>query len=77
MARSRGRRPEPRVLVGALLSAPVVVAVMAHDVFDATWVPELLLNRWVQLALITPVMVYTGWPIHRTGWLALRHRRPT
>jgi P-type Cu+ transporter len=28
----------------------------------------------VQLALITPVMFYTGWPIHRTGWLALAHR---
>jgi Cu+-exporting ATPase len=24
--------------------------------------------------LITPVMLYTGWPIHRTGWLSLRHR---
>jgi Cu+-exporting ATPase len=26
------------------------------------------------LALITPVMFYTGWPIHRIGWLALAHR---
>ena len=34
----------------------------------------MLLNHWVQLALITPVMLYAGWPIHRTGWLALRHR---
>ncbi|MGQ0431154.1 MAG: heavy metal translocating P-type ATPase [Microthrixaceae bacterium] len=63
-----------RVILGAVLSAPVAVAVMAHEVFDATWVPSLLLNRWMQLALITPVMAYTGWPIHRTGWLTLRHR---
>ncbi|HEX6255949.1 MAG TPA: heavy metal translocating P-type ATPase [Euzebyales bacterium] len=63
-----------RVLIGAILSTPVVVAVMATDLFGATWVPEVLLNRWVQLALIAPVMCYTGWPIHRTGWLALRHR---
>jgi len=48
--------------------------VMAHEVFKASWVPEILLNNWVQLALITPVMFYTGWPIHRTGWLALAHR---
>jgi hypothetical protein len=34
-----------------------------------------LLNRWAQLALITPVMFWTGWPIHRTGWLALSGRR--
>src|SRR6266498_267803 len=63
-----------RVLVGAVLTVPVLFAVMAHEVFGAGWIPELLLNRWVQLALITPVMFYTGWPIHRTGWLTLAHR---
>lgn len=63
-----------RVLVGALLTLPVFVAVMAHDLFGATWVPSLLLVPWFQFVLITPVMLYTGWPIHRTGWLALTHR---
>jgi Cu+-exporting ATPase len=63
-----------RVLVGAVLTAPVLFAVMAHELFGAGWVPGVLLNRWLQLALITPVMFYAGWPIHRTGWLALRHR---
>ncbi|EGX57721.1 copper-translocating P-type ATPase [Streptomyces zinciresistens K42] len=62
-----------RVLVGTVLSLPVVVAVMLHEFFGVE-VPDLLLNRWFQFALITPVMFYTGWPIHRTGWLALRHR---
>ncbi|MET9834048.1 heavy metal translocating P-type ATPase [Streptomyces sp. NPDC006385] len=62
-----------RVLIGALLSAPVAVAVMLHEFFGVG-VPDLLLNRWFQFALITPVMFYTGWPIHRTGWLALRNR---
>jgi len=63
-----------RVIVGAVLTLPVLVAVMAHDLFKAGWVPGVLLNHWVQLALITPVMFYTGWPVHRTGWLALSHR---
>jgi Cu+-exporting ATPase len=63
-----------RVIVGAVLTAPVLFAVMASDVFKVGWVPGVLLNRWVQLALISPVMFYTGWPIHRTGWLALSHR---
>ena len=63
-----------RVLIGAVLASPVVFAVMAVDLFGATWMPEFLLNRWFQLALIAPVMFYTGWPIHRTGWLTLRHR---
>jgi Cu+-exporting ATPase len=62
-----------RVIAGAVLTLPVLSAVMAHEVFKV-WVPGVLLNHWVQLALITPVMFYTGWPIHRTGWLALAHR---
>jgi len=63
-----------RVIVGAILTTPVLVAVMATQFFRATWVPDFLLNRWVQLAFIAPVMLYTGWPIHRTGWLVLGHR---
>jgi Cu+-exporting ATPase len=63
-----------RVILGAMLTAPVLLAAMAHELFKADWVPALLLNHWLQLALITPVMLYTGAPIHRTGWLALAHR---
>ncbi|WP_198359504.1 heavy metal translocating P-type ATPase [Streptomyces fildesensis] len=63
-----------RVSIGAVLTAPVLFAVMAHELFGADWVPGWLLNHWLQLALITPVMFYTGWPIHSTGWLTLRHR---
>ncbi|MDP7725189.1 heavy metal translocating P-type ATPase [Mycobacterium sp. TY814] len=62
-----------RVAMGSVLTAPVLYAVMAHPL-GGRWVPEVLLNHWVQLALITPVMFYVGWPIHRTGWLALAHR---
>jgi Cu+-exporting ATPase len=63
-----------RVAVGAILTAPVLFAVMASEVFKAAWVPDVLLDPWLQLALIAPVMLYTGWPIHRSGWLSLRHR---
>ncbi|GGN88320.1 hypothetical protein GCM10011579_082000 [Streptomyces albiflavescens] len=63
-----------RVLLGAVFTAPVLFAVMAHELFGADWVPGWMLNHWLQLALITPVMFYTGWPIHVTGWLTLRHR---
>ncbi|MGA5411870.1 heavy metal translocating P-type ATPase [Streptomyces lavendulocolor] len=63
-----------RVAVGAALTLPVLFAVMAHELFGADWVPGWLLNHWLQLALITPVMFYTGWPIHSTGWLTLKHR---
>jgi Cu+-exporting ATPase len=78
-AEARARKAElddlaRRVVVGALLTLPVFVSVMAVEVFEAGWVPEWIMDRWVQLALIAPVMVWVGWPIHRTGWLALAHR---
>ena len=63
-----------RVALGTLLTLPVVVAVMASELLAAGWVPDLLLNHWFQLALIGPVMLVVGWPIHRAGWRALRHR---
>ena len=63
-----------RVVVGAVLTAPVLYAVMAMPLLGMEWVPAVLVNHWVQLALITPVMWYVGWPIHRSGWLALAHR---
>ena len=63
-----------RVVFGTVLTLPVLFAVMAHELFGADWVPGILLNHWLQLALITPVMFYTGRPIHRTGWLTLAHR---
>ena len=47
---------------------------MAVELFGATWIPSLLMNHFFQLAMITPVFLYSGWPIHKTGWLALSHR---
>lgn len=63
-----------RVLAGALLTAPTIVAVMGGELLGLAWIPEWLHNPWFQLVLISPVMFYTGWPIHRTGWLALGRR---
>ncbi len=63
-----------RLVVGAVLTAPVLLAVMGRDAFGFEWVPMFLMNHWLQLALIAPVMGWVGWPIHRTGWLALAHR---
>jgi Cu+-exporting ATPase len=50
----------------------VLFAVMTHSV-GGSRVPPILLNRWLQLALITPAMFYTGWSIHHTG---LAHTAP-
>jgi Cu+-exporting ATPase len=63
-----------RVMLGAILTAPVLYAVMVGDFVSMDLVPSVLHERWVQFALILPVMLYTGWPIHRTGWLTVAHR---
>ena len=59
-----------RVVIGAVLTAPVLFAVMAGAFLPV----GPLANRLVELALISPVMFYVGWPIHRIGWLSLVHR---
>jgi P-type Cu+ transporter len=63
-----------RVLISALLTLPVLVPVMASDFLGIEDLPGFLSNHWFQLALIAPVMLYAGWPIHKTGWLTLRNR---
>lgn len=64
-----------RVLFGAVLTLPVLIGVMVKEFAgDPSWLPVILNDRWFQFALITPVMIWTGWPIHRTGWLTMLHR---
>jgi len=63
-----------RVIIGAILTLPVLYAGMVGGFISEDLVPALLNNNWFQLGLITPVMVYAGWPIHRTGWLILAKR---
>jgi P-type Cu+ transporter len=62
-----------RVVVAAIFTAPVLYAALVSLV-EPAWVPPILLNRWIQLTLITPVFFYSGWPIHRIGWLSIAHR---
>jgi Cu+-exporting ATPase len=63
-----------RVIVGALLTAPVLFSVMTREFLHPSWLPTFMTNPWFALTLISPVFVFTGWPIHRAGWLALLHR---
>jgi len=65
-----------RVVVGAVLTIPVLFGVMAKEFLHASWLPGLFTDPWFALAMIAPVFVYAGWPIHRTGWLGLAHRSP-
>ncbi len=61
-----------RVIVGAILSAPVLLIAMSHGaiaLLDQPWI------NWLQLALTTPVVVWCGAPFYRAAWKGLKHLR--
>ncbi|HYE65080.1 MAG TPA: heavy metal translocating P-type ATPase [Pyrinomonadaceae bacterium] len=57
--------------VAALLSAPVLVIAMSHGRISLLDFPGV---NWLQLALTTPVVFYSGRQFYRGAWAALRHR---
>jgi Cu+-exporting ATPase len=65
------RREQLRFLVGAVLSAPVLVGGMHHVL---PGVPALLRQPWLQLALTTPVQFWVGAGFHRGFLHDLRYR---
>ncbi|HEX6720929.1 MAG TPA: heavy metal translocating P-type ATPase, partial [Burkholderiaceae bacterium] len=58
-----------RMIVAALLSAPLVLPMLA-EAFGRHW----MLNGWWQLALATPVQFWLGRRFYVAGWKALRAR---
>ena len=59
-----------RLVVSAVLTAPLVVLAMAPPLQFRNW-------EWLALALATPVVFWGGWPFHRAAALNLRHRAAT
>ncbi|MFT8593088.1 MAG: heavy metal translocating P-type ATPase [Bifidobacterium sp.] len=62
-----------RLIIGVVFTLPIFIAAMLHP-FLGHMIPAFLMNPWVQLVLTLPVMSFSGWPVHRTGWLAIAHR---
>lgn len=59
-----------RLMVGAVLAAPVLVIAMSHGtiaVFNSEWI------NWLQLGLTTPVLLWCGWPFLKSAWKGLLH----
>ncbi|WP_338496154.1 heavy metal translocating P-type ATPase [Streptomyces sp. SJL17-4] len=59
-----------RLLVSALLSAPVVLLAMVPSLQFDNW-------QWLSLTLAAPVVVWGGLPFHRAAWTNLRHGAAT
>ncbi len=67
--RERETRRPVRLIVAALLSAPLVLLMLPPLQFDG-W-------EWLAFALATPVVLWAGWPFHRAAVLNARHAAAT
>jgi Cu+-exporting ATPase len=59
-----------RLVVSALLAAPVVILAMVPRFQFDGW-------QWLSLALAAPVVTWGAWPFHRATWTNLRHAAAT
>ena len=64
------RAVRERLVVSALLTAPVVVLAMVPALQFTNW-------QWISLTLIAPVAVWGAWPFHRAAFVNLRHGAAT
>ena len=60
-----------RLIVASFLTVPLLLALAQMTV--APFLPDFLVNQWLQLAFATPVQFYAGWPFYRGAWKVLRH----
>jgi Cu+-exporting ATPase len=62
-----------RLWVSAALTLPILVLVMAADLFGIELLP-MRISVWVQFALSTPVVLWGGWPFFERFWASLKTR---
>lgn len=68
------RKMRMKLLVSALLSLPLLWAMVGHFSFTSfIWVPALFMNPWFQLALATPVQFAIGRQFYTGAYKALRN----
>lgn len=62
-------------LISALLSLPLLWTMVAHFTFTSwMYVPDFLMNPFVQWALATPVQFWIGWTFYKGAYFALRNK---
>jgi Cu+-exporting ATPase len=67
-------RQKVKFMISAILSFPLLWAMVSHFSFTSfIWLPEALMNPWVQLALATPVQFIIGRQFYEGAYKALRN----
>ena len=68
------KKQQTKFIAAAVLSLPLLWTMVAHFSFTSwMYVPDFLLNPWVQLALATPVQFIIGWQFYKGAYKALRN----
>jgi Cu+-exporting ATPase len=62
-----------RFWAGVVLSIPLVILAMGSDLFGWAILP-MRVSVWVQLALASPVVLWSGWPFFERFWASLKNR---
>lgn len=63
-----------KFIVAAILSIPLLWTMVGHFSFTSfLYVPDVLMNPWVQLILATPVQFIIGWQFYVGAYKALRN----
>ncbi|QOQ54464.1 heavy metal translocating P-type ATPase [Bacillus amyloliquefaciens] len=64
-----------RLMFSAVLSFPLLWSMVSHFSFTSfIWMPDILMNPWLQFALATPVQLIIGWPFYTGAYKALRNK---
>ncbi|MGQ0518155.1 hypothetical protein ACT453_52045, partial [Bacillus sp. D-CC] len=63
------------ILISFILSFPLLWAMVSHFSFTSfIYLPDMLMNPWVQLALATPVQFIIGGQFYVGAYKALRNK---
>lgn len=63
-----------KFIASAILSLPLLWTMVGHFSFTSfLYVPDFLMNPWIQMALATPVQFIIGWQFYVSAYKALRN----
>ncbi|MFD2707114.1 heavy metal translocating P-type ATPase [Salibacterium lacus] len=69
------RKQTIKFTASAILALPLLWTMVTHfEWLYFIWMPDILMNPWVQFALATPVQFIIGWQFYEGAWKALRNK---
>ncbi len=68
-------KQKKKFIISAILSLPLLWSMVSHFKFTSfIWLPDILMNPWVQFALATPVQFIVGGQFYIGAYKALRNK---